>query len=148
MANDEAELWGKWLTDRMTEAGIDAKGLIDRSGGKFGKVTVYQWMRGLVCPGAEMTLQVAEILGVPEAEALGASGHLKVAGVMSKLATASGDDAGAVDGPLREILGFEHLPDGLKASLIENYRASMEAAQERAREIVERWQMQREKPES
>lgn len=144
MPNDEAELWGKWLTDRMAEAGIDAKGLIDRSGGKFGKVMVYQWMRGITHPNAETALQIAEILGVPESEALGASGHLKVAGAMSRLATASGDSTDAADGPLREILGFEHLPDGLKASLIENYRASMEAAQEQAREVVERWRKQQE----
>jgi len=146
MPNDEAELWGKWLTDRMAEAGIDAAELVARGQGRFGKTAASRWLNGDSRPDAETALLVAEILGVPESEALGASGYLKVAGAMSRLAAAEGEEAFVANDPAREIIGFEHLPDELKATLVDVYREHAEAARKQAQAMADEMLKRRDDP--
>lgn len=145
---DDIELWRQWLTDRMAEAGVDAAELVARSDGQFSKSMVHQWLRGFSRPAAEMALRVAEILGVPESEAFGASGHLKLAGAVSKLATARGNEGSLADPALQEILGLELLTESQRAEFIDVYRRNLEDVQKRAQALVDEMLKRRNDPKA
>jgi transcriptional regulator with XRE-family HTH domain len=140
---NDAELWSQWLIDRMAEAGIDAAELIARSNGQFGNTAVSKWLHGVSRPGPETALQVAEILGVPESEVFGASGHLKLAGVVSKLAAAPAGNGSSIDEMVQTIIGFEHLTEGQRAKLVEVYREHAEAARKRVQAMADEMLKQR-----
>lgn len=143
---NDAELWRQWLTDRMAEAGIDAAELVARSDGQLSKTMVSHWLRGASRPVPEVALRVAEILGVPESEAFGASGHLKLAGVVSKLAMGPAGDSSSVNEIVQKIVGFELLTEAEKANLIEVYRQDAEAAQQRAQALADEMRKRRDDP--
>jgi hypothetical protein len=79
MPTDDVALWQEWLMARLEEKGLTPEVLRSRSGGAFGPIMIHQWVAGYRRPTADQAVRVAEILGVPAAEALGAAGFGQIA---------------------------------------------------------------------